>query len=229
MSKPCIIQPFWQASHIHISPIPRVLQPIRTQVAYAKQPFSALSALGRFERGREKESRETHCYIYTFFLHGGKTPSHHTPPMNPHKLSPSSSSSSRAQTNFPGIPVDEQQERGQREPHHLESFPQPGVPAQEILHQRLQQHPYHSSNRRILQPAREDLVSLASTGATPASSSSREASMASAVPKHLNFITGNKNKLAEVRAWLFFFSFLCFFTRVRRVPRTGAAEACICG
>jgi hypothetical protein len=93
-----------------------------------------------------------------------------------------------AQTQFLGIPVDSQPQEEPAKPH-LESFPQPAFPAQKELHHRLQQHPYHSSNLRQQQPARDLL---------PAGKTSDMGSPAP-VPKHLNFITGNKNKLAEVR------------------------------
>lgn len=98
------------------------------------------------------------------------------------------STTASAQTHFPGIPVDAQSQEETAKPT-LESFPQPAIPAQEELHHRLQQHPYQSSNRRQQQASRSTISTMGSTGA---------------VPKHLNFITGNKNKLAEVRA---FFSF----------------------
>ena len=69
---------------------------------------------------------------------------------------------------------------------HLESFPQPAFSTQEALQQRLQQHPYRTDNYRQQQSTIDLLACRASEN------------MAS-VPKHLNFITGNKNKLAEVR------------------------------
>lgn len=98
-----------------------------------------------------------------------------------------------AQIQFPGIPVDSQPQEETAKPR-LESFPQPAIPAQVELHHRLQQHPYRSSGRRQQQTARDVL---------PASKTSIMGSPG-AVPKHLNFITGNKNKLAEVRARIFF-------------------------
>jgi hypothetical protein len=94
-----------------------------------------------------------------------------------------------AQTHFPGIPVDSQPQEELAKPH-LESFPQPVFPAQKKLYHRLQQHPYHSSNPRQQQPACEVLP----TGKTS------DMGSPTPVPKHLNFITGNKNKLAEVCA-----------------------------
>ena len=113
-------------------------------------------------------------------------------------------SNSCAQAPAPGIPVHEHHRK--LEPH-LESFPQPAISTQEALQRRLQQHPYQSGNSRQQQPA-QDLLSQGTTS-----------DMAS-VPKHLNFITGNKNKLAEVRIRKLPVLLPAICPRVRYAPKT---------
>ncbi|KAF2795293.1 hypothetical protein K505DRAFT_324137 [Melanomma pulvis-pyrius CBS 109.77] len=71
----------------------------------------------------------------------------------------------------------------------FQSFPQPQQPAQQDLHQRLQRNPYQ---RNLVNQPQSFIPDIQDAVMPPAS----------AVPKQLNFITGNKNKLAEVQAIL---------------------------
>jgi hypothetical protein len=70
----------------------------------------------------------------------------------------------------------------------FESFPQPQQPTQKDLQLRLQRNPYRTNSHQ--QSIAEDLI---------ANNISTDMASTSGVPKELNFITGNKNKLAEVR------------------------------
>jgi hypothetical protein len=79
-------------------------------------------------------------------------------------------------------------------PTTLESFPQPALSTQKALHQQLQKYPYQ------LPSSQEDEV-LETETETGAETIDNMAS-SSPVHQHLNFITGNKNKLAEVQAIL---------------------------
>lgn len=117
--------------------------------------------------------------------------------MTASRLTPPSSTSAQTKK-FPGIPVNandnngdniEQQNKQQQDgsPPRLESFPQPVFSsAQEDLQKHLLQNPHPSSDRRQQQPARDLRPRTSEMGSD------------AQVPKHLNFITGNKNKLAEV-------------------------------
>ena len=72
----------------------------------------------------------------------------------------------------------------------FESFPQPQQPTQKDLHLRLQRNPYRTNSQQ--QSIAEDLI---------ANNKTADMASTSGVPKELNFITGNKNKLAEVRTF----------------------------
>jgi hypothetical protein len=93
--------------------------------------------------------------------------------MNPHQGTPSKPQANQPQTLT-----------------QFESFPQPQQPTQKDLHLRLQRNPYRTNGSQ--QSIAEDLIA-----------NNKTANMASTsgVPRELNFITGNKNKLAEVRTF----------------------------
>jgi hypothetical protein len=85
----------------------------------------------------------------------------------------------------------------------FESFPQPQLSTQSSLHQTLQSNPHDPYKNKTIHnlPSRDHVRSFFS-GNFIQNIKHLDMAPTSAVPSQLNFITGNKNKLAEVQAIL---------------------------